>query len=51
VLLPSFLIVGIGIAFKTVESEARSIPVGDPILEERRDHIVKVWMMKPLPDW
>ena len=23
----------------------------DPILEERRDHIVRVWNSKPFPDW
>ena len=51
VVLPSFVILALGVAFKKVENKVRSIPVGDPILEERRDHIVKVWMTKPLPDW
>jgi len=51
VVLPSFVILGLGIAFKKVENKVRSIPVSDPILEERRDHIVKVWMSKPFPDW
>ena len=23
----------------------------DPVLEERRDHIVRVWLTKPFPDW
>jgi len=51
VVLPSFVILGLGIAFKKVENKVRSIPVSDPILEERRDHIVKVWNNKPFPDW
>ena len=51
VVLPSFVILGLGVAFKQVENKVRAIPVSDPILEERRDHIVKVWMTKPFPDW
>lgn len=51
VVLPSFVILALGLAFKTLENKARSIPVSDPILEERRDHIVKVWLTKPFPDW
>ena len=51
VLLPSFVILGIGVAFKTLEKNVREIPVSDPILAERRAHIVKVWMTKPFPDW
>jgi len=51
VVLPSFWILAIGVAFKQVENRVRSIPVSDPILEERRYHIVKVWLTKPIPDW
>lgn len=51
VVLPSFVILALGVVFKKVENKVRSIPVGDPILEERRDHIVKVWMTRPFPDW
>jgi hypothetical protein len=51
VVLPSFVILALGLAFKTLENKVRSIPVSDPILEERRDHIVKVWLTKPFPDW
>ena len=51
VVLPSFVILALGLAFKQVENKVRSIPVSDPILEERRDHIVKVWNAKPFPDW
>jgi len=51
VVLPSFVILAIGVAFKQVEYKVRSIPVNDPILAERRDHIVKVWNSKPFPDW
>ena len=51
VVLPSFLILALGLAFKKVENKVRSIPVSDAILEERRDHIVRVWNTKPFPDW
>jgi len=51
VVLPSFVILALGVAFKQVENKVRAIPVSDPILEERRDHIVKVWMTRPFPDW
>jgi len=51
IVLPSLVIMAIGMAFKTLENRARSLPVHDPILEERRDHIVKVWNSKALPDW
>jgi len=51
VVLPSFVILGLGVAFKKLENKVRSIPVSDPILEERREHIVRVWLTKPFPDW
>ncbi len=51
VMLPSFVILGLGIAFKRLENQAKSIPVKDRVLSERRDHIVKVWNAKPFPDW
>jgi hypothetical protein len=51
VVLPSFVIFALGFALKKVENQERAIPVSDPILEERWDHIVKVWMTKPFPDW
>lgn len=49
--LPSFVIMALGFAFKTLENKVRSIPVSDPILDDRRDHIVNVWLTKPFPDW
>jgi uncharacterized membrane protein YciS (DUF1049 family) len=51
VVLPSFVIIALGAALKKVENKVRSIPVSDPLLEERRDHIVMVWNTKPFPDW
>jgi len=51
VVLPSVWILALGVAFKKVENKVRSRPVSDAILEERRDHIVKVWNTKPFPDW
>ena len=38
-------------AFKILENKVRAIPANDPILEERRDHIVRVWNNKPFPNW
>jgi hypothetical protein len=38
-------------AFKHLENKVRAIPAEDPILEERRQHIVRVWNSKPFPDW
>ena len=51
VVLPSFGILALGLAFKTIEHQVSSIPVPAPILADRRDHIVKVWNTKPFPDW
>jgi hypothetical protein len=51
VLLPALAIGALGAAFKVLENTVRAIPTDDPILEERRDHIVRVWNSKPFPDW
>ena len=51
VVLPSVGILALGLAFRTVENRVKSIPVNDPVLAERRDHIIKVWNTKPFPDW
>ncbi len=51
VVLPALVIAAVGVAFKNLENRVRSIPVDDPILEERRDHIITVWNTRPLPDW
>jgi hypothetical protein len=51
VILPALAIAALGLAFKSLENRVRSIPAEDPILDERRDHIVRVWNSKPFPDW
>ena len=51
VMLPALAIIALGAAFKMLENRARSIPVDDPVLEERRNYIVEVWNSKALPDW
>ena len=51
VMLPSMVVLALGLAFKKLENRVKSIPVSDPILAERRDHIVTVWDSKPFPDW
>lgn len=51
VVAPSFVVLALGLNFKRLENRARSIRAEDPMLAERRDHIVEVWMRKPFPDW
>jgi hypothetical protein len=51
VILPALAIAALGMAFKHLENKVRAIPAEDPILEERRQHIVRVWNSKPFPDW
>jgi hypothetical protein len=51
VILPAVAIAALGMAFKHLENKVRAIPAEDPILEERREHIVRVWNSKPFPDW
>lgn len=51
IMLPALAIAALGMAFKRLENMVRTIPAEDPILLERRDHIVRVWNNKALPDW
>jgi hypothetical protein len=51
ILVPSGIILVLGIAFKGIEKRAQAIPAEDPILEERRQHIITTWIKKPFPDW
>ena len=51
VIAPSFVVLALGLNYKRLENRARSLRAEDPILAERRDHIVEVWMRKPFPDW
>lgn len=51
VILPALAIAALGMAFKHLENRVRAIPAEDPILEERRQHVVRVWNSKPFPDW
>ncbi len=51
VIAPSFVVLALGLNYKRLENRARSIRAEDPMLAERRDDIVGVWVRKPLPDW
>jgi hypothetical protein len=51
ILVPSMVIFMMGKIFKGLEVRAQSIPAEDPVLEERRQHIVETWIKKPFPDW
>jgi hypothetical protein len=51
ILAPAGIIMVMGIAFKGIEKRAQAIPAEDPVLEERRQHIIKTWISKPFPDW
>jgi hypothetical protein len=51
ILAPSVVIFVLGKIFKNLEARAQSIPAEDPVLEERRQHIIETWIKKPFPDW
>ena len=51
ILAPAGIIMVMGIAFKGIEKRAQALPAEDPVLEERRQHIIKTWISKPFPDW
>jgi len=51
IVVPSGIVLVLGIAFKGIEKRAQAIPAEDPILEERRQHIIATWIKKPCPDW
>ena len=51
IVLPSFAILALGVAFKRIENRAKALPVDDPVLADRHAHIIRVWNSKPFPDW
>lgn len=51
VVVPSLIILAMGIAMKKTEQQVRRIPARDDDLARQRDAIVTTWMKKPLPDW
>jgi len=51
VILPSIVIIALGMSMKKVELRVRRIPARDEDLEQQRDAIVTTWVKKPLPDW
>ncbi len=51
VVVPSVLMIAIGMYFKKVEETARSIPVENDELRVQRDRIASRWTDSALPDW
>ena len=51
ILLPSVIVILAARSFRSLEMKAWSLPATDQYLAGERDHIVKVWRSKPLPDW
>lgn len=50
ILIPSAILIIVGVVFKQIEAPAKSLPVADEFLEEYQ-HVIHVWMKKPLPKW
>lgn len=51
VILPSFVVLFVGLRQKATERQVRVIPARDRDLERQRDEIVTTWVKRPLPDW
>ncbi|MCP4895392.1 MAG: hypothetical protein GY906_00325 [bacterium] len=51
IIVPSVVILLLGLAYKPVESAARQIPTADEELSSQRDEITKTWTGKAFPDW
>jgi len=49
-ILPSLVVLAVGLLFKRVEGRARRMQVAEP-LRQAYDHVVRVWFKKALPDW
>ena len=51
VIVPSLIVLAMGIAMKKVEQRVRRIPARNDDLARQRDAVVTTWMRKPFPDW
>jgi hypothetical protein len=51
VILPSFVVLFVGLRQKQTERQVRVIPARDRDLERQRDEIVTTWVKRALPDW
>jgi hypothetical protein len=50
ILIPSAILVVVGVIFKQIEAQAKSLPVAEEFREEYQ-HVIDVWMKKPFPKW
>lgn len=50
-LVPSAVMLVIGLAFKPLEARVKTLPTADDELRRQRDAVVRTWLSKPLPDW
>jgi len=51
VIVPSFVVLFVGLRQKETERKVRVIPARDRDLEQQRDEIVTTWVKRALPDW
>ena len=51
IILPSAVILVLGLSYKSVETRVKSTPAADDELARQRNAIVETWTKKALPDW
>lgn len=50
ILVPSGILIVVGVVFKRIEDRAKHLPVTSEFATEY-DHVITTWMKKPFPDW
>jgi hypothetical protein len=51
VVVPSVLVIVVGMRYKRLEEPMKAILAATPELENERDDVVATWLKKPFPDW
>lgn len=50
-LAPSLVVLGAGMAMKSVEHKVQNVPTKTEDLTKERDRIVDIWLHQPFPNW
>ena len=50
-LVPSLVVLGAGMALKSVERNVQNVPTATDELTKERDRIVDIWLHQPFPNW
>lgn len=50
-LVPSLVVLGAGMALKSVERNVQNVPTANEELTKERDRIVDIWLHQPFPNW